>query len=348
VPYQGLANLTPFAAQLLLLSDEHGGDVLTCVVKATFVVRPGVNGSCALAVADEQEPVCVAPVHYGDPSTSSVKYDAEVALKKLGTDVALIGHAYSQFAAEYLDVSLTVGPARAVVRVFGDRFWTTTLGRWTATPPQRFEVMPLVYERAFGGWDRSSPDPSHHEFEPRNPVGVGYVSRKHGLPREGAPLPNLENPYDPITAPTDSPAPAGFGFVGQHWLPRATYAGTYDDAWKTQRMPLLPSDFDPRFYNAAHPSLIFQGFLRGGEIVEVLNAWKHGPMRFALPALQPFTTLRMADGATQRSGMGLDTVIVDTEMERLSLVWRASLLVHKRVHDIAWVKAQLWGNGAHA
>ncbi len=340
--YQGFVNRTPFAAQALLMSDERGADVFVCVVKATFALHRERDGT-SVSVADQQASICLAPVHHGDdPATSSLKYDLDVAPVKTGTDVVLIGHAHAPHAgATYADVSFTVGPARSFVRAFGDRVWTSVLGRWIASAPAPFEAIPLVYERAFGGWDRSNADPARHDYEPRNPVGVGFVSKKYGSLRDGAPLPNLENPYEPISSPTDRPAPVGFGFIGPHWQPRAGLAGTYDDRWTKERMPLLPDDFDRRFYNAAYPALALLGFLQGGEPVEVLDGLPQRALRFLLPTAQPSATVRMMDGTTHRLPMALDTVIVNTDEDRLLLVWRGSAFVYKRVHDVLWAKAEL-------
>lgn len=344
--YFGFVNLTPFAAQPLVLSDERGTDVFSCVVKASFDLVHQRDATSA-AIADEQAPVCLEPMYNGDPGVSSVKYDLDTAPRKVGTDVVLVGHAYATAGrATWLDVSVTVGPARSVVRVFGDRVWTAPVGRWVPSPPQPFERMPLVYERAFGGWDRTSPDPAEHEFDPRNPVGVGFVSKKHGVVREGSPLPNLENPYEPIASPTDRPQPVGFGFIGAHWQPRASFAGTYDARWEKERMPLLPEDFNPRFYNAANPALTFQGFLRGGEPVAVTNASPRGTLGFALPALQPYGTIRLKDGTIERFPMTLDTVVLNTDEEKLFLAWRGSLPIQKRLYEIAWAKAQLAPNAS--
>jgi len=341
----GFVNLTPFAAQPLLLSDERGADVLTFVVRATYALQPLQVGA-PLTVEEEQAPVCLAPEYTGKPESSSVRYDSDAVVAKLATDVVLIGQAHAPHArATHADVSLAVGPVRSVVRVFGDRIWTKTLGRWSASAPEPFEAIPLVYERAFGGWDRSNPDVAKHEYEARNPVGVGFVSKKHGKVQEGTRLPNLEQPRDLIGSPNDRPAPAGFGFIGPHWQPRVALAGTYDDQWKARRMPLLPEDFDRRFYNAAHPALTAGGFLRGGEPVEIANASPRGTLRFQLPQVRPLATVRMKDGATHRVDMALDTVIVNTDEDKLFLVWRGSLPIHKRIHDVLWAKAQPAGNG---
>ncbi len=335
----GFVNLTPFAAEQLLLGDERGGDVLTFVVKATYAMTPAASG-IGLAVAEEQVPVQVAPEYYDDPETGSVKYDSDAVYTKLGTDVVLIGHAHAAGDMTEMDVRLRVGPLGMTVRVFGDRVWTKTAGRWRISGPQPFQAMPLVYERAFGGWDRTNPDESKHEYEPRNPAGVGFLA-KRGKPHEGTPLPNLEDPRALIKRPKDRPAPVGFGFIGPHWHPRVQYSGTYDRRWEQKRMPLLPEDFDRRFYNAAHPMLAAGGFLQGGELVEVANASRHGFLRFQLPVAHPQATVKMKDGGLNRVPMNLDTVIVNTDDDRLFLVWRGSMSIQKKTHEMLWAKTQL-------
>ena len=346
--YFGFVNLTPFDAQPLLLTNERGVDSFTCIVKATFDLLSRYDAT-SVRISDEQVPVCMEPIHNGEPGKSSVKYDLDCSPTKLGTDVVLVGHAYATSGrATWLDVSLAVGPVNRIVRVFGDRSWTSTMGRWVATAALPFERMPLVYERAFGGRDLTRPEAADTEFDARNPVGVGFLSKKHGVVREGAPLPNLEDPYEPISTPTDRPQPAGFGFIGAHWQPRVSFAGTYDDRWQNERMPLLPEDFDPRFYNAANPALTCNGFLRGGEPIEVANASPHGTLRFSLPSSSPYGTIRTKDGELHRIPMALDTVVLDTDQAKLFLVWRGGLPIHKRLYDIAWAKAQLAPNGQGA
>ncbi len=337
----GFVNLTPFAAQPLLLSDEDGADLFTFILKATYAIVPGQRGQ-SLALADEQAPVRMAPEFYGEPGESSIKYESEAAPFKLATDVALLGHAYGRKArAGHVDVSLRAGPLAQVVRVYGDRVWERTLRRWTKSRPAPFEKIPLMYERAFGGWDRSHSDEAKHAYEPRNPVGVGFVAKKHGKVEEGSALPNLEHPRVAIKSPKDAPQPVGFGYLGHHWEPRVRYAGTYDRAWERERMPLLPKDFDPRYYNAAPPSLTARGYFEGGEIVEIDNAWAHGLLRFQLPVARPVATVRMKNGGTTRLGMNLDTVVINTDEDRVYLVWRGSVRIHKQIYQMLWAKTQL-------
>src|SRR5262249_17510126 len=144
----------------------------------------------------------------------------------------------------------------------------------------------LVYERAFGGSDPNSTE-SKPLFDRRNPVGVGYHAdgRLHDQLR----LPNLEDPLNPIKCYDDRPEPAGFGFLSPDWLPRAKLAGTYDAKWERKHMPLLPEDFDPRFFNAASAGLIAPAFLNGDEAISITNVTPDGMLAFDLPNIVPPT-----------------------------------------------------------
>src|SRR5919108_183167 len=85
---------------------------------------------------------------------------------------------------------------------------------------------PLVWERAFGGTDVTPKGPT---AEPRNPVGAGFRAPDGQKPLAGMPLPNLEDPFAPISSWKDRPAPACFAPIAENWQPRLSYAGTYDD-----------------------------------------------------------------------------------------------------------------------
>jgi hypothetical protein len=204
----------------------------------------------------------------------------------------------------------------------------------------------LIYERAFGGWDRTHSDPNKHAFEPRNPVGTGFLS-KHGRLEDGIRLPNLEDPRNPISSYNDTPPPAGFGFTSPDWQPRATFAGTYDEQWTTERMPLLPKDFDRRFFNAASPGLIAPGYLNGDEPVLIENASPRGMISFNLPAVPPpecrVQLIGSHDACVQTN---LDTVIINTDEDLLIMIWRGHLAVRNGPHDIVSIEIQAEGVSA--
>src|SRR5205823_5975392 len=108
-----------------------------------------------------------------------------------------------------------------------------------------FSRMPIAWERSFGGTDPDDPS----VVDRRNPVGRGVRKRASAL--HGLPAPNFEDPRAPISNPSKRPIPVGFGPIAPQWQPRSDFAGTYDQAWKNDRYPLLPLDFDSRFLNSA-------------------------------------------------------------------------------------------------
>jgi len=333
-------NPTPFAFEMNILSDEEGRPLLVPIVQATYAI----SGKGPLVPADKQAPVNLAGEFWGVPEISSYKLEPQMAFLKPVTDVVLIGHAHaSRVGVSETKVSLQVGSLKKTVRVVGDRYWVKTLGSVSMTKPKPFEKIPLIYERAFGGWDRSHEDPAQHTFEPRNPVGTGFRTKK-GKFEEGIRLPNLEDPKHPLKSYYDTPPPAGFGFISPNWQPRASFAGTYDEKWMKERMPLLPTDFDRRFFNAASPGLIANGYLRGDEPVLVENASSNGRLSFNLPGVAPPKIhVELRGGVHHDLTTNLDTVIINTDENLLFLIWRTHLVVKRGPHDVVAIQVSADG-----
>ncbi|GLI38334.1 DUF2169 domain-containing protein [Geobacter hydrogenophilus] len=328
-----LINPTPLAVATPLLTDRHGAETLLVVVKGTW----RINRDGTLSVADEQVPVRFEPEYSGDPTSSSLIHDTDVVLEKPGTDCILLGHAWApKVGVASVDVTFAVGPVRKTVRVFGERIWMKCLGKVSMSRPTPFEKIPLVWERAFGGADTSWPDPKEHVYCLENSVGRGNIARKTKLEVDGLRLPNLENPADLIKKPTDCPKPAGFGPIPPHWLPRAGYAGTYDDHWRKYVSPLPPEDMDPRVHSCASPGLASARHLMGSEQVLVENA-SRARLQFQLPGGAPSVSVQIGV-AVHELEMRLDTVIVEPDEERVVLVWRGRHNVHGRVHDVHGVR----------
>jgi hypothetical protein len=332
-----LLNRLPFKAERFILVDTAGAETLVVVVKGTFQAK----GDGVLKPAEEQAAITLADEYYGEPGQSSVKYASDVSLTKTGTDVVLLGHACpANPPATEVDVVLKVGPLAKTVRIFGDRQWQQGLLSGRLSKPDPFERMPLMYERAFGGADTSVPD--RPEAEVRNPVGVGFRAKKSAAPLVGAKAPNLEDPGQMVSGPNDRPPPAGFGFTAPNWEPRRTFGGTYDDKWKKERMPLVPSDFSARFFSCASPGLATEGFLKGNEPVEVVNAGQPGPWTFSLPGVRLEAVVEFPEGF-EILPLELDTVVIDADARRVVLTWRCQLNVHGRVLEVGWVKTQKAG-----
>jgi hypothetical protein len=322
-----LANATGLAATMFAAPDPDGVDSLFAVVKGTFdLTRLDANG--VPARAEEQAPPVLADEHWGDPAESSVRVPSDVSLVKPATDVLLIGcaHAPGGRPTTWMDVTLQAGPLRRAVRVFGDRVWRD--GATGVPAPQPFEQMPLVWERAFGGTDISAK--GEVRGEARNPVGAGFRAPDGAKPLDGLPLPNLEDPYDPITSWKHCPAPAAFAPVAAHWQPRASRAGTYDDAWQQSRAPYLPKDFDSAFFQLAPDGLVANGYFQGGEIIDAQGVTPAGRLAFRLPALPVRVEYRL-DNGSESPPMHLDTVLVEPDAARVILVWRTVLRCDKKL-----------------
>ncbi len=323
-------NSTPFNAAPFSHMDATGAESLVVVVKGTWTIREGKE----LVVAAEQTPIRHAPEYHGDPGSSSLRYDTDMVPEKPGTDCVLLGHAWAPEAgATQVHVTLAAGPVQKTIRVFGERIWIKCLGIVSMSRPAPFEKIPLVYERAFGGSDTSWPDPKHYEFCLENPVGKGFMGRRTKIEPDGMRLPNLESPTHPIRKPKDRPVPSGFGMIAPYWSPRAGYAGTCDEHWRRHVSPLPPEDLDTRFYSSASPGLASGKHFAGNEQVLVKGAHRYGRLIFDLPGITPRVTVRRMGGSDDLA-MWLDTIIVEPDEERLTLVWRGRFSVNGKLRDI--------------
>lgn len=317
-----IKNSTLFPTTALPLSGPGGETLLTAIVKGTFTFGPGYTD-----VAEEQ-----LPIAYGDSyrdEKGGVHYESDIVPLKRCTDIVLDATALApgEIPAESVPVAVKVGTMEKHLMVFGERFWNHTgvLSRgYTMTAVKPFVKKPIVYEEAFGGIDAVS-----GAFCAENLVGKGLYGTSSRHNRAGRPLPCIEDPRHLIRTIDDRPPPVGFGFYGRAWQPRAAYAGTYDHAWRENRCPLPPEDFDPRFYNGAHPDLQSDGYLRGDEAVRLRNLTPEGDIQFELPGLRwrCLVSPRRENGDVRETtlAMNLDTLFFEPDKRRFCMVWRAAL-----------------------
>jgi len=248
----------------------------------------------------------------------------DVHLPRPGTDLILLGEAVAPDGqpVESVDVSVAAAGQSKVVRVFGDRRWVTGPMGIRVGPPLPFLHMPLLYERAFGGLLDGEEEGT--KYEQRNPVGVGYRSSANASAAVGHPVPNLEEPRQLLQAPGDRPPPAAFGYIAPSWFPRIGFAGIYDGAWRRERAPLLPLDFDVRFFCAAPPELHYAEPLVGGEPVQIVGATAGAPLSFRLPVCRLVATVAYGQEYL-RPTFSLERVQFEPDQARMCLLWRAAL-----------------------
>lgn len=218
--FMELVNRTPLPAQVTLMdfgdAGERGGVVSA---KATFRFAEGK------ALLETQLPLPLNP----EPVPTALGLlpsDAFFHLVDDRFEVIVLGcaHAPNGKALTEMRVAASVGSVRRELVVTGDRTWIQHEGRELMSSPVPFSVLPLTWERAFGGRATVEVDEgSFVEVADRfNRYGRGYdVARDvHGLTtflgaRPGFPkyayqrlLPNLERPDERISGPTDCPRPA--------------------------------------------------------------------------------------------------------------------------------------------
>jgi uncharacterized protein YjbI with pentapeptide repeats len=173
-------------------------------------------------------------------------------------------------------VSVSLGDVEKQLLIYPPRYWAKLLGAGVGIVTEgQVSQVPISYSLAYGG-----------EGYAENPVGVGHkpvmtdTGEKHFLPQ-------IEYKNRPVTSPGGRYRPAGLGRVDQMWEPRLSMAGTYDEAYLSNRFPGLADDVDWRFFNEAAADQQINGFWSGFETYRIENMHPGQPViTGTLPAIQ--------------------------------------------------------------
>lgn len=312
-----VSNSTGYTCQPLPLTARNGATVLRIVLKGGF----DIASDGRLRPMDEHPEIVMEDVYWGEPGASCIRYESDVILDKPHTDLLVNGCARAPRGRVVKSMEVALAYRQRTLkrlRVTGDRVWRRGPLGWAMSEPEPFTAIPLVYDRAFGGSDEAG-------SEARNRSGTGYASRLDKS-FEGRPCPNIEFVEQQIASVSDRPVPAGLGVVSKHWQPRMSFAGTYDERWMEHRFPLLPDDFDQRFFQSV-PEDQWIPRPHGGEQVVITGMSDDGPLRFALPPCDVQVGLHYR-GHSEEKLMDLDAVMVETDDRRLTLTWRATADIH--------------------
>lgn len=326
-----------------------GEYILSVLVKRSYRLVPGQH--CVRAEADLK--LFPAEVFYDDPMNSAVKYESDFIPYKVATDVVFNAWAYAPDGrpVQALTASVAVAGKGKDILVIGDR---ACCYREDAPPvftePEPFTRMEIRYERAYGGTDIWS-DPKVPCAYARNHLGRGFVIGSSRKVIDKLPLPNLEDPKQPLTperlatghfiAWERQPLPQSFGWVSKIWRPRSLLAGVlpadrrveqemrrvYAAALPPEQREVYASnplpDMDFRFFNGAQPELTFP-FLTGEEEMRTVNLSPEGELNFQLPGERPGIGLEIGSGI-QEPPVVLHTVMVRMEERQVDLVWRGAV-----------------------
>lgn len=324
-----LNNTTPFAAERTWVRDKNGAEIWLVAVRCSFIIQPdGVQ-----ILAPKQTEVSRIPKFSGNPGSSSLIDECDLVHTKHKTDVLVYGHAYTKSGKPTLcqEVRLRVANIDKILRIQGNRLWQKGMLGISLSSPEPFIQMPIVYERAFGGTDLKDSDPKKHRWEHRNPVGTGFATRKEHLIETFAP--NIEHPDKPYQDWQEG-CPVGFGPITRHWSPRVELAGTYDEKWESTRKPLVPDNFNELFYQCAPVDQQVDGFLKGGEVVELKNMTPDGFLTFQIPRITLSMTTGFYDGTSEQHRTVLHTLNLYPDTRRFEMVWHSQLTCHHKVNKL--------------
>ena len=293
-------------SSVTLLWQRGPGWVLTVVCKAVFELKPGEAG----LLGDPAEP-SDRDVAWEPPFGRTLRAINDLVPVKPRVDVIVTGHAYApgDVPVRSLRTRLAIGAVDKSIEVTADRYFDRN-GALVEGPP--FARLPLVYELAAGGpgtW---------------NPAGIA-VGSLDGRGRLA--LPNLVPPGAAVPTP-DAPfvPPIGYGPLPADWPSRVEKLGRRSprDLPADWHGAPLPDDFPRDYFNAAPDdqqldalpedlTMTLENLIPGHPL---LTCW--------LPAICP-TILCEAALGTSSVVPSIDTVHIDTDAVRCSVVWRGHL-----------------------
>ena len=355
--------------------DKHGRPWLVVIAKASYALpADALQGQRPLRALpkDQATPLLLSDQFVGEPGLSAPLAESDLAPFKNACDVIVKGSAHAPWQAgqptevQHLDVGLSVHDASGqqallgkALRVHGPRQWRHRLAGWDISAAQGFVEQPVHHGIAFGGTHALDslgrplrPKEAAMHAHPMNLVGLGHGRGPFArlMDGQGAPQTELwrDGKLQPVTEPGALLEPAAFGPIARNWQPRLPLAGTYDEAWKEEVFPLLPQDFDERFYQCA-PLDQQMPYPQGGEWVTLVHLTQaaarqapdsQGRYCFRLPKRRMPMRVLMRNYDSVEMKPQIDTVFIDTDAHpdtgamRLDLVWRARSRLRRSLQEV--------------
>lgn len=331
-----LINSTRMVAGYTMGMEPSGRELLVVVIKGTFRI-PDEQGA-PLRLHEEQLPLVMSDVFFGEPGLSAPKYEVDFAPRKQRCDVLLNASAYAPGGrpTRRVEVGVQIGQWSKAFAVVGDRAWEAGASGIGTSPMQPFTVMPITYDRAFGGTDNKHEDPANHAAFMRNPSGRGFHKQLRAEWVDGSPLPNTEELGNPVKWAEGAYKPMSFGVIGRHWEPRFRYAGTYDQNWLDNEFPFLPADFDEQYYQAAPLDQQLPVPL-GEQRVQLVNLTSEGERIFVLPHFEAPVHVFPKKGEREDLTAFMDTIVMEPDEARVTMTWRVTRPLKKNMFEVAQV-----------
>jgi len=249
----------------------------------------------------------------GDPvKTEFGEIEGDSPFLRGGVDLMVLGKAYVPEGRGYwTQVSVRAGSLVYDMYVIGDRIWQKTQGgELTPSYPVPFESMPLSWDRAYGG--KAKVETGELPWG-ANPVGRGFYM--DAAAAEGQPLPNIEDPANPVRTWQTQPEPRGVAPYDRTWMLRLERAADIDLTGPRPRITRI----NPEYFNNANPRLVLKPPPAAGEAITVTNVRpRGGACSFVLPDLSYHVYVQLQDRAYVFPAH-LEAIIVLVEEERVVL-----------------------------
>ncbi|MCB9398531.1 MAG: DUF2169 domain-containing protein [Acidobacteria bacterium] len=304
-----------------VFEDPRGDQHLLCVCKQTFEI----NESGAPLREINPEPIVEAPVYTDPENPVCLAQETELSAPSGGSDLVVEADLFNPHQQNPCPVGIQLGPQSLWLRVWGKRVWQKTFMGWKQSKPEPLNTLPIQFLHTFGGTDATT-----GRVCMANPAGTGFFDKS---PQEGLALPQIERWETRWDNPRQPPHPGGMGFIASHWSDRAQFAGTYDAEWQAKQFPRLPLDFSNRFYHVATPDLRFEQPLGGRETLQIKNLSPWEDFQIQLPQIPLEATLQIG-GVRQKKALDLDRVFLQATRQRLSLTYKTSFPINRRLHQI--------------
>ena len=329
-------NHTPFP---VIAFEKHGraGHIFDVIAfKMTFRLKNGYYAD----LDDEQAGLIMADEYYGEPETSSLKYETDLVLYKRNADIHVIGSAspVGGSGTQWM-AGIRVGYFSKRLTLSGPRYWRYENRRWQQGQPENVSAVPLRYELAYGGAWPAGDRPEDKQIFSANPLGCGYypnirhldIAQEYRAPQ----LTRFSQEKEEISHDIGTICtPQGMGPISRWWQSRLQYAGTYDNNWIENCRPFFPDDFSEHFYNSAHPELIYPTHLSGNEPI-VLEGLLPEARRMVtgLPGYQPVCVLTDINNHSHTRFPVADTLTINLDEHLIYLTWRLTVPVALQMRE---------------
>lgn len=324
-----LHNLSPWQASTFSgwLEDSTEGQVV--VVKQSFEFDEQGN-----VTAIEPGPeIVIADDYQGDPNSSPIcEVNEQVAFKQ-GFEVYGNCTAYPPKGKDARVIEVELGldsPSQPLfkkrLRVTGARYWRRSLLGPVATDPDIITPVALNYMQAFGGKELNNESNTFLE----NPIGRGFkLKNKHAV---GQQLPSVEYANSLLRKPSHSTPVASFSAIPSHWSPRVERLPEIDEtALMAGEYPFKTTQPKDLYNTAPIDQQVAAEFSKGWacQLTGLYPLQQYGQQqRIELPYLPPIVEV-VNTLARERLSMRCDTLVIDSDAQCFSLLWRGHISLEK-------------------